>query len=76
MGKLQESIITIVNRPDLLEYTTLNVLFHNQPFANILLRDYMSTGENIIIDKLTPEMHQIIRYNNGYLEHKYKIQYL
>ena len=66
----------VMNRPDLLEYTTLNVLFHNQPFANKLLREYMSTGENIVIDKLTPEMEQIIRYNNGYLQYKYgKIYY-
>lgn len=43
--------------------------------AKIMLKEYMAKGVPISIDFLTPELKQIIIYNNGYLEHKYTIQY-
>lgn len=76
MGKLQESVIYVTNRCDLLNIPSSYTLWYNQPMIKVLLREYLSTGKNIGIDKLTSELEQIIRYNNGYLEHKYKIQYL
>lgn len=77
MGKLQESIIYVVaNRRDLLNIPSSYTLWYNQPMVKVLLKEYLSTGKSIGIDKLTSELEQIIRYNNGYLEHKYKIRYL
>lgn len=76
MGKLRESIIYVTNRRNLLNIPSSYTLWYNQPMIKILLKEYLSTGKSIGIDKLTSELEQIIRYNNGYLEHKYKIQYL
>ncbi len=76
MGKLQESVIYVTNRCDLLNIPSSYTLWYNQPMIKVLLREYLSTGKSIGIDKLTSELEQIIRYNNSYLEHKYKIQYL
>ena len=44
-------------------------------FAKVVLKEYMAKGVPISIDSLTPELKQIIIYNNGYLEHKYTILY-
>ena len=44
-------------------------------FAKMVLKEYMAKGVPISIDSLTPELRQIIIYNNGYLEHKYTIYY-
>ncbi len=75
MGKLQESIIYVTPN-----YWEINdaayMIYYEDPFSKITLREAMCTGKNIIINDLTSEMNQIIRYNNGYLEHKYKIQHL
>lgn len=76
MGKLQESVIYITNRCNLLNISSSYTLWYNQPMVKVLLREYLSTGKSIGIDKLTSELEQIIRYNNGYLKYKYKIQYL
>ena len=43
--------------------------------AKTVLKEYMAKGVPISIDSLTPELKQIIIYNNGYLEHKYTIFY-
>lgn len=75
MGKLCESIIYVTH-----DYWKINdatyMIYHEDPFSKITLREAMRTGKNIIINDITSEMNQIIRYNNGYLEHKYKIRYL
>ena len=76
MGKLSKSVIYITNRDNLLNTPSSYTLWYNQSMAKVLLKEYLSTGKSISIDKLTPELEQIIRYNNGYLEHKYQIQYL
>jgi len=75
MGKLQESVIYVTNRCNLLNIPSSYTLWYNQPMVKVLLREYLSTGKSIGIDKLTSELEQIIRYNNGYLEHKYIIKY-
>lgn len=75
MGKLQESVIYVTNRCNLLNIPSSYTLWYNQPMVKVLLREYLSTGKSIGIDKLTSELEQIIRYNNGYLEYKYIIKY-